>query len=405
MLRILHIADAHLDTPFYGREESLRQRLRLATREAFQAAVDYAINREVHAFLIAGDLFDNDRLSFATEEFLLDQMVRLRDASIPVFYATGNHDPGRANYRAHQLKWPDNVRLFRSGNPETVPIGEAGWLTAAGHSTKEESKNLASEFGTARDNQPHVAMLHTQVMSAREADRHDRYAPCSHGDLAAPRFDYWALGHVHLRQQVYDDLPAWYAGNLQGRHPRETGPKGALYVEVEKGSVPEPEFLPLAPVVWEQVELECPRDAATFDAFTRALADTAGNILELDEGHEYFVRINLTGETALARELADEENVQELANTLADALGVEWLEVRPHNVVRPVNLDDYRGSPTVLGQALELIEEAKNDEELLGHLVPEELAGEPDKKMIYLRELLRGIEHEAATRLVPEEER
>ena len=403
MLRILHLADAHLDTPFYGREESLRQQLRHATWQAFSAAVDHAIDREVHGLLIAGDLFDNDLLSFATERFLLEQMVRLHDAGIPVFYATGNHDPGRANYRAHQLNWPDNVRLFRGGSPETVPIGTEGWLTAAGHSTHNVDKNLASEYGAARDDRPHVAMLHTQVMSAREADRHDRYAPCSYDNLAAPGFDYWALGHVHLRQRVFDDLPAWYAGNLQGRHPRETGPKGALYVEIEKGGVTEPEFLPLAPIVWNSVEVDCPPHAVTFDDLAGAVAAAATEKLQLDDGCKHFVRVDLAGESALARELSNEDDVHELEKALVAALDVAWLEVRPRGIVRPVDLDAYRGSPTVLGQALALIEQAWTDDTLIETLRPSNLVLARDDERAYLRTLLEGAEREIAGLLVPED--
>ena len=403
MLRILHLADAHLDTPFCGREESLRQQLRRATWQAFSAAVDHAIDRRAHGLLIAGDLFDNDLLSFATEKFLLDQMTRLRDAGIPVFYATGNHDPGRANYRAHQLKWPDNVHLFRSGSPETLPIGDAGWLTAAGHSTRAEDRNIASEYGTARGDRPHVAMLHTQVMSAREADRHERYAPCSHDDLAAPGFDYWALGHVHLRQRVFDDLPAWYAGNLQGRHPRETGPKGALYVEIDKGGDPEPEFLPLAPIVWNSVEVHCPRDAITLNDLAGAVATVVAEKLQLDDGCRHFVRVDLAGESALARELGNEDDLRELEKALVAALDVAWLEVRPRGIVRPVDIDAYRGSPTVLGEALALIEQAATDDVLIDKLRPTELVRERDDERAYLRTLLGGAEREIAGLLVPED--
>ena len=404
MLRILHVADAHLDTPFYGREESLRQKLRQAALEAFDAAVRHAIGREVDALLIAGDLFDNDLLSFATEKFLLEQMARLRDAGIFVFYVTGNHDPGRANYRAHQLKWPDNVCLFRSGSPETVPIGDVGWLTAAGHSSKEESRNLASEFGAPKGDRPHVAMLHTQVMSARGADRHDRYAPCSHGDLAAA-YDYWALGHVHLRQRVFDDLPAWYAGNLQGRHPRETGSKGALYVEIERDRPPEPEFLPLAPIVWDWVKLKCPRDAVTLDGLAGVLSTVATEELRLDDGCEHFVRLDLTGQSPLARELMDEDNIGELEKALVTALDVAWLEVRPRGIVRPVDVEAYRESPTVLGQALTLIEHARGNDDVIDALRPSDLVQEQDEERAYLRSLLEDAEHEIAGLLVPEEER
>ncbi|NLM94171.1 MAG: DNA repair exonuclease, partial [Firmicutes bacterium] len=114
-MRFVHLADAHLDTPFYGQGEDLRRRLREAARTSFSQAVDWALERRADAFLIAGDLFDNDLLSFATERFLLGEMSRLQEGGIQVFYATGNHDPGQAGYRAHALPWPKNVTLFLDG--------------------------------------------------------------------------------------------------------------------------------------------------------------------------------------------------------------------------------------------------------------------------------------------------
>jgi DNA repair exonuclease SbcCD nuclease subunit len=409
LLRVLHIADAHLDTPFCGREESLRHRLRDATRDAFAAAAGLAIDREVHALLIAGDLFDDNRLSFTTERFLLDQMARLAAAGIPVFYATGNHDPGRANYRAHRLAWPQNVRLFRSSSPETIPIADAGWLTAAGHSTPRESDNFAAKFPAARNDLPHVAMLHTQVTSARDADRHDRYAPSTRDDLAAGAFDYWALGHVHARQRVFDDLPAWYPGNLQGRNPRETEPKGALVVEIEKGREPHPEFVPLAPIVWDTITIDCPRDAATLDELTRALHAAASERLDLGDGREHFVRLDVAGESPLARELRDGANIDALGEDLCDALGVAWLEVRPRGIVRPVDLAAWQGGPTALGEALAMIDQARTDDALIDGICPDALAATPgdeaDARRTYLRGLLDGAEGEVASLLVPETER
>ncbi|MGD8873441.1 MAG: DNA repair exonuclease, partial [Gemmatimonadota bacterium] len=105
-MRFLHVADVHLDTSFAGRSESVRRRLREASREAFRRAVDLAIREEVHAFLIAGDLFDGERLSFTTERFLLDQASRLADHGITVVYATGNHDPGAPGAGPRSLAWP-----------------------------------------------------------------------------------------------------------------------------------------------------------------------------------------------------------------------------------------------------------------------------------------------------------
>jgi DNA repair exonuclease SbcCD nuclease subunit len=60
-MRFLHIADVHLDTPFAGRSDDVRRRLREASREALRRALSCAIAERVHAVLMAGDLFDGER--------------------------------------------------------------------------------------------------------------------------------------------------------------------------------------------------------------------------------------------------------------------------------------------------------------------------------------------------------
>jgi exonuclease SbcD len=407
-LQILHLADVHLDTPFYGREESLRRKLRDACRGAFRAAVDLAIERHVHAFLIAGDLFDNDLLSFTTERFLLTELTRLKEAGIPVFYATGNHDPGRANYRAQQIEWPENVHLFTSTQPETVAItnrdGErVGWLTAAGHTSRNEAINIAARYESARKDLPHVAMLHTQIVSARGAEHHERYAPATREDLAVRGFDYWALGHVHVQQHVFEDLPIWYSGNLQGRNPKETGPKGILSAQVHKDGLVEPEFIPLAPVVWDCLNVPCPPQVLTLDSLSDELARWIQEHLQLDDGREHLLRVDLTGESAMARELAEPDNLAELGDIVQEKVGLEWMEIRPRSLTRPIEVKKYRGSPTVLGEVLELLGRMETDDELLKQIGSQELANkDPENRISYLRSLLAGLENEAVSLLVPE---
>ncbi len=61
--RFVHCADVHLDTPFRSRSGELRRRLTEAGRQAFEAVIGLCLEERVDALLIAGDLFDNDRLS------------------------------------------------------------------------------------------------------------------------------------------------------------------------------------------------------------------------------------------------------------------------------------------------------------------------------------------------------
>ena len=64
--RFLHLADLHLET-VYGGRASTRERLREASLQAFERAVDFALARRLDALLIAGDAFDDPLLSRRTE--------------------------------------------------------------------------------------------------------------------------------------------------------------------------------------------------------------------------------------------------------------------------------------------------------------------------------------------------
>ena len=93
--RFLHAADLHLDSPLRGldrHEGAPVEPLRSATRRALIALVDLAIEREVQALLIAGDLYDGDWDDFRTGLFFHQQMNRLASRDIRVFIVRGNHD-------------------------------------------------------------------------------------------------------------------------------------------------------------------------------------------------------------------------------------------------------------------------------------------------------------------------
>lgn len=402
--RFVHCADVHLDTPFRSREDALRRELAQAGREAFRRMVDLSIDEQVHALLIAGDLFDDDRLSFTTERFLTAEIERLIAEGITVVWCTGNHDPGRLNYRAQQIEWPaDGFHVLSSRTPQVLVVpdrsGEpVGRVVGAGHQTRRDTQNLASAFPSPRWDEPTVGLLHTQVHGTLGADAHGPYAPCSLADLRARPYDYWALGHVHTRQQALDLPLAHYPGNLQGRHFGETGAKGALVVEVapggEAGGV---RFVPLAPIRWERVVLD-DLGAVTHLGDLRRAAAAAVDPLRQDPlsltDQRWMLRVELTGPCPLVQELRDEDQRSELASDLSDELDLAGVEVHDAGVTRPVDLDAHRGQPNLLGVTLDVLDDALRSDDLLDALVPDTLAGttsdDADLRREYVRRLLDG---------------
>lgn len=404
--RFVHIADVHLESPFRGRDAAIRRKLREATYEAFSRAVQLAVDGHADAFLIAGDLFDSERLSFATERFLMEALRKLQEAQITVCYARGNHDSA-AGTTSQSLAWPSNVEQFDSDIPRTVEIYRDGVLvgkvTGVGHVTPVESRNLAARFPKVVDaSVPHVALIHAQVVGALGAEAHQRYAPATYADFRGRGYAYWALGHVHQRQQVLDDPDVWYPGNVQGRHPNETGPKGALWVEVSQPSVVRVCFVPLAPVIWERWEHVCDPRVQNLESLVHAIA-TEHAASELTG--ERMVRLHLRGSTPLYAALRNEENQHVLAELLQERLGLGYVEIDSTEVRRPVDRAAY-GSR---GGLLEIIERLSNaayeNEDVLRQLAPDVLAGLPvgADPNDYLRALLKEAETDLLERLIPED--
>ena len=435
-MRFLHVADVHLDTSFAGRSESVRRRLREASRESFRRAVELALRERVHAVLIAGDLFDGDRLSFQTERFLLEQTRRLVQEGVTVVYATGNHDPGGPEAGPRALSWPAGVHVAGDEVPIRVEVQDrvgrtVGRVSAIGHRTRREREDLSRLLPRPDGSVPEVAVLHTQVRASPGAEAHHAYAPSELGRLERAGFDYWALGHIHTRQILSRDPPVVYAGSLQGKTHAETGPRGATLVDLSDRSAPALRFVPLAAVRWETLRLGDLAEADSLDALLfriraawkgrREEGDTPGDPpsrREVSVGGDReapgrasrgrMVRVRLEGPCPLWRELRREEDRAVLARELTgdlDALEVTVVTDRVHPVVQ---VEEHRERVDVLGASLRALEAVRRGEATLSSLDPAELAGlpDPDPEAVgrYVRRLLEGMEGELAARFLGADE-
>jgi len=408
--RFLHLADLHLETRFGGCQDT-RERLRQATHDAFERAVDHAISQKLDAVLAAGDLFDAPILSVRTELFFAEQLKRLAQAGVWFVAACGNHDPGGAGFRSADLGVDgERVRFFRGGAPEAVRIvsrdgGEAGVVVGAGFESDHESTNLAARFPRIEGALPVVGLLHTNVESAKSAGEHARYAPSSRADFARLDYAYWALGHIHLRQQAVDGLPVHYAGNLQGRHVGETGEKGGLAVEAFAGARAEPTFVRFASVRWEQLDFGGLGAIASIAGLADVLARRIDELPRAGD-ETLALRIELDGETPLARRLRGGDELSQLAQGLAARSGLLELELRASGLRPPLDRARLRETPSVLSEALAWIERAGADPALLAGLAPAELARTFDDdaaRRAYLRELLAELPGELTLRCVDAE--
>lgn len=321
MLKLLHAADLHLDAPLTGLVRAvggeLGRRASRCTLDAFTRVVDLALREQVDGVLLAGDLFERRERSLRARLHLLGELERLDAAGIPAFLVAGNHDPLLADEASVPL--PPSAVRFGPDWSEVLVERPAGRYRVQGVSypRAEVRENLARAF-RRQGPEPTVGLLHANV-GARSG--HQDYAPCTPDDLAAAALDYWALGHVHTREQfaVGRGLAA-YPGNPQGRHARETGPRGCLLVALDpEGRVPpSTRFLATDVLRWHALEVDLGAVEA-LEAIPGEVLDQVGRALEGGgEAEAHVVRVTLTGATAVHQALRSPEAGATLEETLAE---------------------------------------------------------------------------------------
>ena len=402
MFRFIHAADPHLDSPLRGleaHEGAPVETLRGATRKAFENLVNLAIDEGVNFVVIAGDLYDGDWKDYSTGLFFRGQMVRLQAKGIPVYLIAGNHDA--ASVISKKLTLPENVHVFSTRTAETMEVpGLAAVIHGRGFPHRAVPENLAVDYPAAVPGKFNLGLLHTSLTGRPD---HDTYAPCSEQDLRNKGYAYWALGHIHQPEVISEDPWIVFAGNCQGRHARETGPRGCRLVTVKDSlEVASAEWRDLDVVRWQSVEVPLAgveNEAGAIKGIREALAGAVAAA----EGRLLATRIHLTGATALHGSLhRDAQHWRAQVQALAQDFGEEsvWLE-RLRVGTRPVyDLAELAARDALTKTVLETLETATHHlpalpddiTEMLDVLPPElraEVAAEwdPDQRLALMEEV------------------
>lgn len=395
MFKFIHAADIHLDSPLRGLEQyegAPVQEIRDAARRALSNLFDLAISQNVAFVVISGDLYDGDWRDYNTGFFFTQQILKLRDANIPLFLISGNHDA--ANRMTRSLKLPENVTFFSPDRPETAILSDYDTaIHGQSFANAATYDDLSAGYPIADTRLFNIGLLHT-CASGREG--HDRYAPCTIEGLESKGYDYWALGHIHKREILSERPFIAFSGNIQGRHVRETGPKGCYLVTVEADHTLRPTFQPLDVFRWDHAKVDVSACQSVDDILqkvsseiTRSHEDTNGLPLAL--------RIEITGQTSANRQLWAKKHhwTNEIRSLAIDAgNGNVWIEkVRLSTtelVAKQPNLtisDDAIGEITTLVQ---MIREDSSKAELLGFEMNDVLSKLPPE----LKDFVRGEDNQ-----------
>ena len=370
MVKFIHTADIHLDSPLKGlevHEDAPVKEIREATRREFDNLIDLAIEEEVDFILIAGDLYDGDWKDYNTGLFFSARMGRLFKAGIKVFIVSGNHDA--ASQLTKTMPLPENVTLFSPKVSQCVKLDDLGVIIhGQSYSYRAVTENLASQYPQFDSNYFNIGLLHTSL-TGREG--HEDYAPCTLDDLKSKGYDYWALGHVHKREIISEEPWIVFPGNIQGRNIKETGAKGASLVTVADGRIIKVEALELDVLRWAvcQVDLsECETSEKVYDVVRQAFEQE----LDRANGKPLAIRLILTGSCPVHGKLLDQATQwTEGFRSIAVQFGDIWLEKVKFQTSRKVSLEAMFGEDTPISGLLKSIQQIELDGESIFGLVPE----------------------------------
>lgn len=231
MIRFLHCADLHLDSPFSGLGAIGSEARREEQRELFRALICLAKNRRADFLLIAGDLFDSGFTTSSTLKFVADMLSTL---DCPVILSPGNHDPYTEG-GLYAGGFPENVKIFTSEKLSSFYFPKSNVCIHGYAFTSERHEESPLAQGVSLDpTKINVLCAHTELDVPLSP-----YAPIDKKQLAASGFDYAALGHVHnapAPETLGKTLTA-YSGCLEGRSFDELDFGSVIEVTVDGNKV------------------------------------------------------------------------------------------------------------------------------------------------------------------------
>ena len=158
MVKLIHGADFHLDSPFSGLSPERAARRRQELRELPARLAQLARDRGADLVLLSGDLLDSERVYPETVQALKSA---LGETPCPVFIAPGNHDCWSEKSVWAAPDWPEQVHIFRAPWMEGVPLPELNctvWGRAFCSPHQEDS--LLAGFSAPADGGLHLGCLH-----------------------------------------------------------------------------------------------------------------------------------------------------------------------------------------------------------------------------------------------------
>lgn len=286
-MKIMHMADFHLDSAFSGFEKSRAEEKREELRACFKRAMKIAKEKNVKLVLIAGDLFDTPFCSLSTRKAVFEAIA---EAGCPVVISPGNHDYYNKNGTYADEELPENAFVFTSNELGRFDFDDIG-VSVIGYaftSDRYEENPLAMDVPISKEN-INILCAHAELGAPLS-----KYAPINQNAILLHCFTYAALGHVHIAPEPIRSGKSLiaYSGFPQGRSFDELGEGGAYVVDIDI----ETKSVTLERVVLSQTVYETEKmDVSGLGSDEDVIRKISRILSERGYGENVALRIKLTG--------------------------------------------------------------------------------------------------------------
>lgn len=245
-MRLIHCADLHLDSGMKSLPDNIAEERHNELLDTWSRLVTDAIDRNVRAVILAGDIFDGERVSNKTLRFFLSEIQRA--PQIDFLYLSGNHDEGGV-FRDYEL--PPNLKLF--GDKWACYAYDNVCIYGVSQTRQNYSLRISHELAKINfdPNQINIVVLHGAMASGAGG-----YNTINTSWFSGKPISYFALGHIHQYKRWEQRGSIWcYPGCLEGRGFDERGPKGYVLLDVGTHSLRD-SFVPFSQRTFEEVSVD-----------------------------------------------------------------------------------------------------------------------------------------------------
>lgn len=345
-MKLVHFSDLHIDTPFASSEPSLARKRRQRLRDVLRRITSLAVDAGAEALLCGGDLYEHDRFSADTGEFLRESFAQL--APMPVYLAPGNHDWLGPTSLYRTIRWTPNVFIFQHDRLEPVSLADGLTLWGAAHCAPANTDGFLKGFTVDRGG-IHLALFHGSERGSFPAQGGGKipHAPFDASDLERCGIHHAFLGHYHT---PHDAQRFTYPGNPEPLTFGESGQRGPVVITIQQDGtvIRDRRQLAITELHEEVVDIAgCSNQQEVRERVASALQALRG-----------IVRITLEGELGSDVDL----RVEDLEEKPSD---VEQLLIRLGDIEIGYDFQALATEPTVRGQFVKdvLANSALADEE------------------------------------------